>query len=228
MADLYNIYCDESTHLEADGQPYMLYGYIKLAYPAKREIDEQIKRIKKEHSYTGELKWINISNKTLPLYVDIINLFFGSEYLQFRTVVVDKSQIDNSRPEYTFNDFYFRMYYQLIHQKIDLENNYNIYFDIKDTNSQKKLHKLRDILKYNASIRNFQFIRSNESHYMQIADILMGAVNYNLRIKKNHIAGSKIAKMKILELIKRKSGLNLDCTTYKEQEKFNLFFIRLQ
>ena len=26
----YNIYCDESTHLENDGQPYMIYGYVSI------------------------------------------------------------------------------------------------------------------------------------------------------------------------------------------------------
>lgn len=28
----YNIYCDESTHLENDGQPYMIYGYVSIPY----------------------------------------------------------------------------------------------------------------------------------------------------------------------------------------------------
>ena len=27
----FNIYCDESTHLEHDGHPYMLYGYVSFA-----------------------------------------------------------------------------------------------------------------------------------------------------------------------------------------------------
>lgn len=27
----FNIYCDESTHLEHDGYPYMLYGYVSIA-----------------------------------------------------------------------------------------------------------------------------------------------------------------------------------------------------
>ena len=27
----FNIYCDESTHLEHDGHPYMLYGYVSIA-----------------------------------------------------------------------------------------------------------------------------------------------------------------------------------------------------
>lgn len=47
--------------------------------------------------------------------------------MKFRVVIVDKSQIDETRPEYTFNDFYFRMYYQLLHHLTDMENEYNVF-----------------------------------------------------------------------------------------------------
>ena len=29
----YNLYCDESTHLQNDQMPFMLISYIKCAYP---------------------------------------------------------------------------------------------------------------------------------------------------------------------------------------------------
>ena len=34
----YNIYCDESTHLENDGQPYMIYGYVSIPIQFVKEI----------------------------------------------------------------------------------------------------------------------------------------------------------------------------------------------
>jgi hypothetical protein len=226
MAKTFNIYCDESTHLENDGQPYMIYGYVSIAYNQIELAKSQIKDIKNRHNFDGELKWSYISNKTFSLYKDILDYFFMTD-MNFRAVIVDKSQIDNSRVDYTYNDFYFRMYYQLLHHKIDMENNYNIYFDIKDTCSQEKLHTLRDILKWNASIRNFQFIRSHESPFMQIADILMGAINYNLRIERKVLPGNNSAKIKIMNLLKSHTSLSLCNTTLKNAKKFNLFFISL-
>ena len=95
--------------------------------------------------------------------------------MEFRAVVVDKSQIDEKREDYTFNDFYFRMYYQLLHHKMDMDYTYNIYMDIKDTCSSDKLERLRKIMEYNSSIGRFQFIRSHESVFIQLADVLMGA-----------------------------------------------------
>jgi hypothetical protein len=148
--------------------------------------------------------------------------------MNFRAVIVDKSQIDETRPEYTLNDFYFRMYFQLLHHDIDLENTYNIYFDIKDTCSQEKLRKLKDILKWNASIRNFQFVRSHESSFLQLADVLMGAINYNLRMERGDIEGKVVAKRKIVEHINNHTSISLKRTSPLSAKKFNLFFITLK
>jgi hypothetical protein len=148
--------------------------------------------------------------------------------MKFRAVIVDKSQIDNTRPEYSYDDFYFKMYFQLLHNEIDLANNYNLYFDIKDTCSEQKLQKLKQILQYNASVRHCQFIRSHESMFMQIADVLMGAINYNLRIEAKDIEGRVIAKRKIVDKIKAHTNISLNRTTPISAHKFNLFFINLK
>lgn len=223
----FNIYCDESTHLEHDGHPYMLYGYISIASNQIKICKEQIKAIKAKYGYEGELKWTNIHDKTFEMYKELVEYFFMTD-MNFRAVIGNKSQIDDSRSEYTFNDFYFRMYFQLLHHEISLENAYNIYFDIKDTCSNKKLRKLRDILKWNASIKNFQFIKSHESSFMQLADVLMGAINYNLRIESGDIEGKVVAKRKIVEHINNHTNISLKHTSPLSAKKFNLFFITLK
>lgn len=225
----FNVYCDESTYLEHDRQPYMIYAYVSIAYNQIKLAKEHIKCIKQRHGYGNEyeLKWTSISEKTFPLYKEIVDYFFMTD-MNFRAVIVDKSQINNNRPEYTFNDFYYRMYFQLLHHKMDMESTYNIYFDIKDTCSQGKLHKLQEILKWNASIRNFQFIKSHESHFLQIADVLMGAINYHLRIEKQTLEGKNVGKLKIVDIIQKHAKLPLNQTTLKCAKKFNLFFIALK
>lgn len=223
----FNIFCDESTHLEHDGHPYMLYGYISIASNQIKICKEQIKAIKVKHGYKGELKWTNIHDKTFEMYKELVEYFFMTD-MKFRAVIVDKSQIDETRPEYTFNDFYFRMYFQLLHHEINLENMYNIYFDIKDTCSQGKLRKLKEILRWNASIKNFQFIRSHESSFLQLADVLMGAINYNLRKESGEIEGKVIAKQKIVEHINNHTNISLKRTSPLSAKKFNLFFITLK
>lgn len=173
------------------------------------------------------MKWTNVHEATYKVYADLIDWFFMND-LEFRAVVVDKSQIDESRPDYTFNDFYFRMYFQLLHTKVDFQNTYNVYIDIKDTCSYEKVEKLKKIMKFNSSIGNFQFIRSHESVFIQLADVLIGAINYNLRIEKGEISGSVIAKRRLIEKIKKHSNTSLNTTTPLARKKFNLFFINLK
>lgn len=103
---------------------------------------DAIKDIKKKHGYSDELKWTNVHEATYKVYAELIDWFFMND-MEFRAVVVDKSQIDEKREDYTFNDFYFRMYYQLLHHKMDMDYTYNIYMDIKDTCSSDKLERLR-------------------------------------------------------------------------------------
>ena len=227
MSKTFNLYCDESTHLIHDGHPYMLLSYISIAYPQIRLAKEEIKAIKRKFNYTEELKWTNVHSATYKVYAELVDWFFMND-LEFRAVVVDKSQIDEKRADYSFNDFYFRMYFQLLHTKVDFQNRYNVFLDIKDTYSGEKLEKMKKIMSYNSSIGTLQFIPSRESVFIQLADVLMGAINYNLRIQKGDVKGNVIAKLKLIEKIKRHSNISLNTTTPLSRNKFNLFFITLK
>ena len=227
MSKTFNLYCDESTHLIHDGHPYMLLSYISIAYPQIRLAKEEIKAIKRKFNYTEELKWTNVHSATYKVYAELVDWFFMND-LEFRAVVVDKSQIDEKRADYSFNDFYFRMYFQLLHTKVDFQNRYNVFLDIKDTCSGEKLEKMKKIMSYNSSIGTLQLIPSRESVFIQLADVLMGAINYNLRIQKGDVKGNVIAKLKLIEKIKRHSNISLNTTTPLSRNKFNLFFITLK
>ena len=63
---------------------------------------------------------------------------------------------------------------------------------------------------------------------MQLSDVLMGAINYNLRIEKGDIEGKVVAKRKIVDLITKHTNISLKRTTSKFAKKFNLFFISLK
>lgn len=222
MSKTFNLYCDESTHLQYDGRPYMLISYVSCAYPQVKQHKEYFKLLKKKHKFKGEIKWSGVSKSQYPFYSDVIDYFFATD-LKFRSVIVDKARIDENRDGFTYNDFYFKMYYQLIYQKICSEHNYNIYLDIKDTNSQVKIQKLGDILNHHYSIRNLQFIRSYESYLLQLSDLMMGAINYHIR-GLNKV----IAKNRLIEKIESHANIDLRHSTARNEEKFNLFYIELK
>ena len=78
MSKTFNIYCDESTHLKNDGHPYMLLGYVSIAYPQIKMAKEQIKAIKVKYNYEGELKWTNVHDATFPLYNQLVECTINS------------------------------------------------------------------------------------------------------------------------------------------------------
>lgn len=228
MNRTYNFYCDESTHLPNDGQPYMVLGYVSIPYPQIKKVKKDIRSIISKHNFEGELKWTNVHEATLAMYQELVDYFFSIENLNFRAIIVDKSQIKDKENEQSYQEFYFKMYYQLIHHQLDFSYTYNLFLDIKDTCSNKKLARLKDILCNTTPIRTCQFVRSHEVVLLQLTDVLMGAVNYHLRVKSGHLEGRNTAKSKIIAKIQKKSDCSLECTSYKSVRKFNLFFINLK
>ena len=227
----YNIYCDESCHLEHDGINVMVLGAIWCPHDATREINGRIRDIKIRNgiSSTAELKWTKISPAKLQLYIDLVNYFFDEGLLHFRAVVIpDKAQLDHERFNQTHDDWYYKMYFEMLKQILTPEDRYEIYLDIKDTNSNRKAQKLREICSnsiydFNKTIiRKLQPIRSEEVQIIQIVDILIGALGYaNRQFADGHVKST--AKLTIIDLIRRRSGYSLHKTTLLREAKFNLF-----
>ncbi len=219
----FNFYCDESCHLENDHMEFMLIAYISSAYNQVRLHNENIRKIKHKYEIFSEVKWISLSKAGYPLYNELIEYFFATD-LQYRAIVVEKSKMRHEQFNQSHDDFYYKMYYQLLIKKIIPDHNYNIYLDIKDTRSANKVHGLREYLNKNfLSVKNLQNIKSHESELMQLTDIITGAISYHLR-GLNKV----IAKNKIIDKIQLHSRVPLTKSTAAASQKFNLFFIDLK
>lgn len=222
MSKTFNIYCDESCHIENDHKKFMFLGSVSSAYNQVKLHTENINELKKKHHFYAEIKWNKVSKSKLRFYLDLVDYFFATD-LQFRTVGVEKSKINNYAFNQTYDDFYYKMYYRLLNHNINSTYNYNVYLDIKDTLSAYKVNKLKDILNTKFGVfRNVQNIRSHESIIMQMADFLMGAISY---LNNNEHQQNK-AKVQIIKKIQQHCQENLSKTNYSK--KMNLFFIELR
>lgn len=230
----YNIYCDESCHLENDHINVMVLGSIKCNLLNKKSIVKDIRKLKEKHNMNPfcEVKWKKISNNKLSFYKELINYFFDNDLLSFRAVIVDKSQLNHQKFEQSHDTFYYKVYYQLL-SRIIMPNCENyIYLDIKDTKSAKKGRKLKECLAngiydFNLEhIKNVQAINSKESELLQLADILIGAIAYHNRYTS--LENRSKAKIEIINLICQRSSYNLERSTLLSEEKFNLFFMELK
>lgn len=221
-----NIYCDESCHLEHDDSDIMVLGAVYCARDKVAEINQRIKEIKNNNGVhsDSEIKWNKVSNLKLNLYKDIVNYFFDDDDLFFRAVIANKQNLSHEKHNQTHDDWYYKMYFLTLRNIISPKKSTNIFIDIKDTNSAKKISKLKDILRNNKYdfnhkiVKNMQPIRSHEVQIMQLTDILIGALSYY-----NRFQNGNQGKVDVIELIKHRSGYNLTQSTLTSEQKFNVF-----
>ena len=225
----YNVYCDESCHLISNDSKYMLIGAVYCPKYKVKKVNEYIEHLKENYNLSDkiELKWNKIDKKTEKLYLDIINYFFNNDDLKFRVIVVDKTKLDHEKYNQTENDFYHKAYYDMLKYIIIPGNSYNIYPDIKDTNSYYYHQVMLDYLRIKMSdtnkktIKKVQPIRSYEAPILQINDILIGALSYYYR----NLSGNSV-KLNIINEIKKLYQNDFDSSSYYSNTKFNIFIWR--
>lgn len=226
----YNIYCDESCHLENDKINVMVLGAIWCPRSKIKEVNERIVQIKARNNvYKGsEIKWTKVSPVKEQLYLDIVDYFFDDDDLHFRGLVIpDKSVLKHEKYNQTHDDWYYKMYFNMLKVIFQPCDNYDVYIDIKDSNTYKKAQKLHEVCcnsVYDFSgriIKKIQPIRSNEVQLMQIVDILIGAVAYQNREFPEDFRQSP-AKQSIIKRIRERSGYQLTKTTLYREDKVNI------
>lgn len=228
---LYNVYCDETCHLEHDGINDMVIGAVWCPQDKLREINQRIQKIKIRNgiSPSAEMKWTKISPAKVQAYKDIIDYFFDDDALHFRAIIIpEKSKLNHAAFHQTHDEWYYKMYFDMLKVILSPEDQYEIYIDIKDTHSYQKAQKLKEVCSnsmYDFSqnvIRRLQPVRSEEIQIMQLVDILIGAIGYENRKFPEGFVKSQ-AKSDVIDLIKKRSNYSLSRTTLLREEKCNLF-----
>lgn len=227
MSDSYNIYCDESCHLEHDRQKAMVLGALWCPSARIRECNVAIRDIKSQYGLKKdfEVKWTKVSPSKVDFYRALIDYFFDNENLHFRALIIpDKSKLNHEAFGQSHDDWYYKMYFDLLKVILDPKSTYQIFLDIKDSRSAGKATKLRDVLTNNmydfsrGVVRGLQNVHSHEIELLQLCDLLIGAVSYVNR----DLSGSP-AKLELIRRLRERSGYKLTWTTLLKEEKVNLF-----
>jgi hypothetical protein len=222
----YNLYCDESSHLEKDGHPFMVLGTVWCSAEKSHEIFQRLKEIKARHGLSPrfEVKWTKVSPALLAFYRDYLDYFFDDDHVHFRALIADKRGLRHDRFGQTHDDWYYKMYFNLLKVLLTPGDRYRIYLDVKDTRGGTKLEKLHEVLSNNMydfdrkAVERLQQVRSHEIEGLQLADLLMGAINY-----ANREATGSAAKRALVERVRERSRYALTRTTLVREQKLNLF-----
>ena len=214
----------------------MVLGAVWLPLEKVRGILEAIGDLKEQHGLSRhfEAKWTSVSPAKEDFYRALVDYFFDTPDLHFRALIVpDKSKLLHKQFNQTHDDWYYKMYYQLLDTLLNVilspTDKHRIYLDIKDTRGQAKVKKLREVLcnkMYDfdmAIIEHLQLIRSHEVAVMQVADLLIGALSALHRGET-----TSEAKLRLIKHIRERSGYSLTKTTLPKEEKVNIFIWRPQ
>lgn len=227
MSPIFNIYCDESCHMEHDHQKVMVLGAVWCLLERTREIAVRIREIKAKHGLPSEfdIKWSKVSPAKVEFYLDVVDYFFDDDDLHFRALIVtDKSKLRHQDFQQTHDEWYYKMYFDMLKIILDPNARYRIYIDIKDTRGGAKIAKLHEVLCNNIYdfsrqiIETLQIVRSNEVEILQMADLLIGAVSY-----ANRNLTTSSAKLALVQRVRERSGYSLTRTTLFREDKVNLF-----
>jgi hypothetical protein len=229
----FNVYCDESCHLENDQIPIMAWGALSCPTADARAIAEVVRALKAEHRLNPhfEAKWSKVSPAQAAFYLALIDLFLSDDRLRFRGLVVpDKRLLDHARFDQTHDEWYYKMYFTMLRPIFTAPHRYRIYVDVKDTRGGPKTRKLHDVLANSLydfdheCIERVQQVRSHESELLQLADLLIGALTY-----ANRGLTSSFTKIGILERLRARLGQRaLTRTSAFAAVKFNILVWRAQ
>ena len=189
----------------------------------------------------GEMKWSKVSAAKLPAYKRVVDVFFKfsrpPHRTEFHSLFVDTSRIldkkfnEGSR-EIGFNKEVFQIVRKcaLMHNKRLL----NVYLDYRDTESTPE--KLRYILnchlkkigdKRDWPFRRIHFRDSKESQCLQLVDVLLGSVAFQLNGHGSRL-GASVSKIELAEYIRARVPYHSALLGTHRSGKFTIWERKLQ
>lgn len=193
------IYFDECGDTKA--APFFLLGLLFVT--DRRKYQEKIQKVRDDFHFRNEMKFMKISGLRAVVYDEIINLFFDSPDLKFRCLVVDKKLIDWKKfknLKYEAYNFFSR---EILCRSLGQIEQAAIYTDAvvrkKEDQFLKEILALNLEFKHNP-IKHVEPIDSKSDDFLQVCDLLLGAVNNELTQNTNPF------KKKLRKLALRRSG----------------------
>ncbi len=223
----YNIYCDESCHLEHDGNSIFVLGGIMCDESMAHAFNSDLINLKSLFGFNpkAEMKWTKISPGNVEFYLAIVDYFFDHVgMLRFRGYVGrGKDELDHSSFSQTYDEWYYKMYYRMLEFVFDKNRpaSFNCYLDIKDTLGAQKVRRLRNFFNshYASNVVNrIQLVRSDEIALLQLADVFIGALSYRHRNLR-----TSSAKLRVIERIEQRSAQSLLLSSSYRSENVNWF-----
>jgi len=222
----FNIYCDESS-IDNPNHNWMVIGALFIDRTIIPNIKDRIKEIREKHSINGELKWVKSSARTTDFYEELFAYLFSFEpqKITFRCIAIDKSKINYEKYHQQDKELaFYKFYYQLLKRRIKEDVQQYLFLDFRPSKNKNSVRRLGEFLNlFTKGIKHIQAYPSDQNIFIQVTDILTGAVAYSY----NSTQQNKSKNALISSIAKSISKENLHFCSPFWEEKFNIFCIDL-
>jgi hypothetical protein len=212
--DIVEVYADESSQ---NKHRYLVLGAIVVELLNAPSLSEAIRKARLPELPQGEAKWVKVSKSKLVAYKRVVDVVFDNQdKWHFHSLFVDTTQQDHKKfnggdSEIGFN----KELYQLANKIGQLypDAYFHLYPDYRDTKSTPE--ELRLILCQGARkrgdkrdwlVRRCQFRDSKKTVPLQAADILVGAIAYQLN-GHDKANDASPAKVELAQYIMKRAGI---------------------
>jgi len=213
LLQIAEVYIDESS----TSHRYLVLGAIIMLRDSADELIGLLRQARLPELPQGEMKWIKVSNGKLPAYIRFVDTFFRQPrgVVDFHSIVVDTTKQQHA----IFNEGsreigFSKEIYQLALKCSRLYNTlFHVYPDHRDTNQRPE--ELRLILnrgvrkkgdKRDWPYRRLQFRDSKATIFLQLTDVLSGALAFHLNGHRQ-AQGASPAKCALSDHILQSAGI---------------------
>ena len=227
MTNIYNIYCDESSVDNDDKHRFMVIGAFIIPRNKKKAFTSLFKSLHTQYTFK-EIKWTSMSNASLKISKQIIDLFFQTDYVSFTAIIIDKKKMNLDKYHDGNKELaFYKFYYLLLKHKLHSGNKYYISLDKKPVSVQSRVGVLKSFLtgfikssREDCVIKHLQEYSSQENILIQIADLFTGAIaakfNFGDQIQSS-------SKKLFIHYLEEKLEQKLNKGTSYFESKFNIF-----
>jgi hypothetical protein len=201
-------FLDETGTLHAARDPFFAVGLLRCREPYT--LLRPLQRMRDRQSFYDELKWNKVSAKKMPILKTVIDVFFGCAEASFSAFIVDKQQHDVIARFGGQFEAYEAVARQLVRGSI---RRGEVMWVIADEYSTPPTVTFEENVRdhVNRAFRRQAVagvcrMRSSGVDLLQLADILLGAVVFDHKLKLG-IARYK-PKRELLDYIKCKGGVS--------------------
>jgi len=212
------VFLDETGTLGGERDPFFAVGLLRCATPY--EIARPVQRIRDCNAYYDEIKWGKVSEKNLPVLIEIVNVLLNSS-ATFHVFIADKREHDVIARFGGQFKAYECLARQLLHGTIRHGETAWVIADEYSTpaheafeeNIRVYVNRKLDRVAIGGTCR----IRSEGSDMLQMIDLLLGAIAYEYKAQSGVVRlAPRKPKAKLLAHIKKVAGVETFVGGYRD------------